>query len=197
MLLSEGGGGLIVRVNVSLTPPYETVKVTGGTLVIADALAENVIEIDPCGIVMLAGTLTPPEEAAIEMRAPPLFAADVSATVQSADAGVTSDIGLQVNPFRAGGLMPMFAPTVAVVIDIPAKSAADPLASWTAEETAVVEFETVRETVATTPFEIGVSFRAYKTHVSVPGALVQEIPLLALAAADPSCTLMDEKSVVE
>jgi hypothetical protein len=122
---------------------------------------------------------------------------ELSATLQVADAGATSVTGLQVNPFNAGGLMPMLAPTLDVGTEVPAKSAAAPLASCTADDVAVVEVETVRETVATTPFEIGVSFRPYKMHVSVPGALVQVMLLFALAPAVPSWTLIDEKSTVE
>ncbi len=145
---------------------------------------------------MVAGILTPTVEAAREISVA-LFAVDVSATLQVADAGATSVTGLQVNPFNAGGLMPMLAPAVEVVTEVPAKSAAAPLASCTGDDVAVVELDTVRETVATTPFEIAMSFNPYMTHVSVPGALLHVIPLFELAPAVPSWTLMDEKSAVE
>jgi hypothetical protein len=60
-----------------------------------------------------------------------------------------------------------------------------------------VELETVRETVATTPFEIGVALRPYKTHVAVPGVVVHETFLFAAAAAGPAKTVTEENSVVE
>jgi hypothetical protein len=61
----------------------------------------------------------------------------------------------------------------------------------------VVELETVRVTVATTPFEIGVSFKPYKTQVAVPGVLVHDTVLFTAVAAGPASTLTDEKSAVE
>ena len=60
-----------------------------------------------------------------------------------------------------------------------------------------MELATVKETVATTPFEMGVAFRPYKTHIDVPGVPVHETALFAAAAAGPGCTMTDEKSVVE
>jgi hypothetical protein len=90
------------------------------------ALAENVAELDPCGIVMVGGTLAPDGEAVRAIMAPPFSAAAVSATVQLAEAGGTSDIGLHENPFSAGWTIPTLLPVVDIVMDAPAASAAAP-----------------------------------------------------------------------
>ena len=126
MPLSVGGGGPIVRGNVSLTPAYDAVKVTSVEVVTVPALAENVAELDPWGMVTVGGTIAPAGEAARDIRAPPLSAGAVSATVQMADAGGTSDIGLQENPFNAGWMIPTLVPVVDIVMDAPAASAAAP-----------------------------------------------------------------------
>jgi hypothetical protein len=197
MLLSVGIGGLMLSRDVWLTPAKVAVTVTGVNVVTIPAVIENVVELDPCGIVTLGGTFRAGAEDAREINAPPLLAAAVRATLQTADACEASDIGLQNSPFNAGGVMPIVDPTVEVANDIPTASAADPCESWTSEELDVVELETVKPTVATTPFESGVVLKPYKTHFFVPGVLVQETDLFALIPDDPSATLTDEKSLVE
>jgi hypothetical protein len=147
---------------------------------------------------MLAGRFTPAGEAVSAMVAPLLSAAAVSATVQVADADEVSEIGLHVKPFNAGWIIPTLFPVVDIAIDTPAASAPAPFESGIVEDVSVVELETVRETVAMTPLEIGVVLRPYNTQIKVPAvALVHETVLLAATAAGPACTVAEEKSVVE
>jgi len=59
----------------------------------------------------------------------------------------------------------------------------------------LVEADTVKLTVATTPDAIGVSLRPQSKQLAVPVPYWQESVLLA--AADPTVTFTAEKSVVE
>jgi hypothetical protein len=61
----------------------------------------------------------------------------------------------------------------------------------------VVEAETVREMVATTPLGIVVSFKPDNTHREIPALVAQVTDLFAPVATGPAATAIDEKSAVE
>ena len=102
MPLNAAGGGLTVRPNVSLIPPYDTVRVTDVGLVTTPAPTENVAELAPCGTATLDGVVADPDEELMAIVNPPLGAADVSVTWQEETSGGAIAIGLQENPFRPG-----------------------------------------------------------------------------------------------
>ena len=60
-----------------------------------------------------------------------------------------------------------------------------------------MEAETVINTVATTPFEIGVVFTPHTTQVMSPAVPLQDTVLLAAVDLGPAATTTDEKSLVE
>jgi hypothetical protein len=70
-------------------------------------------------------------------------------------------------------------------------------ASWSNEEVSVVAFETVKDTVATTPSEIVEGLRPQTTHRATPAKLLQESDLFEAVAAGPKATEADEKSPVK
>lgn len=89
------------------------------------------------------------------------------------------------------------APLLEVNNDVPVESAASGFESWTAEAVFVVEGDTVRDTVATTPLEIAKEFRPQRTQCEAPGRRLQLIDLKAPTAIGPALTLADEKSTCE
>jgi len=130
--------------------------------------------------------------------APPLGAATVNATVQDDPAGGVTDIGLHEKPFNPDGCRIVTVPSlVKVDKDVPVESADPAFASWSNEEISVVVFETVKDTVATTPSEMAVGFRPQTTHLATPAKLLQESDLFAAVATGPNATEADEKSPVK
>jgi hypothetical protein len=127
--------------------------------------------------------------------APPLGAATVNATVQDDPASGVTDIGLHENPFKPDGRRIVTVPSlVEVDKDDPAESADPAFASWSNEEESVVVFETVKDTVATTPSEMAVGLRPHMTHFETPATLLQESDLFEAVATGPGATAPDEKS---
>jgi hypothetical protein len=195
-LLSATGGGLMVIPNVTLAPEYEAVKVTGVAVLTVPAVTENVAEVEPCGIVTVAGTLARAGEALSAIVAPPLSAAEVTATVQVDPADGVSVVGVHEMALNTGVWRIVTVPPLAEVdIPVPAESAETPLVSWTDEDVSGVESAKVKVTEATTLFGIVVELRPHTKHVALPEPLLQESDLFA--AADPAAKLADVKSVVE
>jgi hypothetical protein len=160
------------------------------------AVTENVAEVEPCGIVTVAGTFARAGEALSAIVAPPLSAAEVSATVQVDPAGGVSDVGLHDKPLKTGVWRIVTVPPLAEVdIPAPAESAEKPSVSWTDEDVSAVEFAKVKVTEARTLFGIVIELRPHTKHVAVPEPLLQESDLFA--SADPAAKLADVKSVVE
>jgi hypothetical protein len=160
------------------------------------AVTSNVAEVEPCGIVTLAGTLAAEGDAPSAIVAAPLNAAEVSATVQVDPAGGVSDVGLHDKPLKTGVWRIVTVPPLAEVdIAAPAEFAEKPLVSWTDEDVSGVESAKVKVTEARTLFGIVVELRPHTKHVAVPEPLLQERDLFA--AADPAAKLADVKSVGE
>ena len=156
----------------------------------------NVVDVAPCGTVMVEGTVATAGDALSEMVAPPLRAADVRATVQVDPADGVTDIGLHEKPFNFGvWTIVTLPPLVEVEIFVPTASTAMPLVSWTDEDVSGVEPERVKAAVATMSFEIAVVLRPHSMQVAVPTPLVHESDLFA--SAGPGAKLADEKSAVE
>jgi hypothetical protein len=61
----------------------------------------------------------------------------------------------------------------------------------------VVEVETVREMVATTPLGIVASFKPDNTHLETPELVAHVTDLFAAVATGPAAIVIDEKSAVE
>ena len=61
----------------------------------------------------------------------------------------------------------------------------------------MVELDTINDTVARTPFEIGVALRPHSIQVVAPALLLQLIDLFAAIATGPAVTAADEKSRLE
>jgi hypothetical protein len=188
----------MVRLNVSLMFRYEAVKVTGVGADTLPAVTLNTVEVAPGGIVTVGGMIAAGEDERSMIVAPGANAGAVSATWQLEALGGVIKIGVHVNPFKAGVCMMVTIPALAEVAnDAAIGSAALASENWTADDVLVVELDKVRETFATTPFEIGVAFRPHRTQCEVPGMLLQEIDLLAVVATGPAVTLADEKSAGE
>ena len=88
-------------------------------------------------------------------------------------------------------------PVVVVDNAVLSRAAAEPAASWTADDVLSVEGEIVSATVATTPFEIVLELIPQSTHVELPELLLQVICLPAAVAAAPGVTIADVKSTAE
>ena len=73
---------------------------TGVDVLTVPAVAEKVVVVDPCGTVTEAGMFATAGEALSVTVAPPLGAADESATVQVDPADGVSDIGLHEMPLK-------------------------------------------------------------------------------------------------
>ena len=190
--------GYITRPKVSLTPKYEAVRVTGVCTGTDWKKTLNAVDVAPAGIVTVGGTVAEPADEAKAIVAPEAGAGAVNATLHVDPAGGVTDIGRQVKPFKPGGCWIVTrAPLLEVNNDVPVESAASGFESWTAEAVFVVEGDTVRDTVATTPLEIAKEFRPQRTQCEAPGRRLQLIDLKAPTAIGPALTLADEKSTCE
>ena len=187
---------MTVKPNVSLAPAKDAVKVTEVGVVTLPAVTENVVEREPCGTVAVEGMPTSAGDAFKLMVAPPLPGAEVRATVQvDPTAGLTA-VGLQENPFKLGVCAIVTVPLFSNVDKgVPVALADVALANWTREEVPGVDGESVRLTVAITPFGIGVLFRPQRMHIADPAPYWQDSDLLAAPA--PTANVTEEKSVVE
>lgn len=160
------------------------------------AAAENVVEVDPWGIVTLAGTFTTAGDALIPIVAPPLGPAEDKVTVQVEPADGDRVVGAHDRLLRDGVCKIVTVPPLTFVgMAAPVASADTPLVSVIDEEVSLVEFANVRATDATTLFGIDKVFKPQIRQVAVPVPLVQESVLFA--APEPAATVADVKSVVE
>jgi hypothetical protein len=155
-----------------------------------------VAEEEPSGTVTLEGTFAAAGDALSVIAAPPLSAAEVSATVQVDPAEGVSDVELHDMLLKRGVWRIVTVPPLAeVAIPAPAESAEMLLVSCTDEDVSGVESAKVKVSEATTLFGIVVELRPHTKHVAVPELLLQESDLFA--APDPAAKLADLKSVVE
>ncbi len=103
-LLSAGGVGLTVSAKVLLTPASEAVSVTAVEVVTLPPVTVNVVDVDPCGITTLAGTLAPAvgrlERKTVRPSRP---AAAVEETVPVAVPPLTIVLGLTEKVLSTGG----------------------------------------------------------------------------------------------
>jgi hypothetical protein len=160
------------------------------------AVTGNVAEVDPCGTVTDAGTLAAEEDALSVTIAPPLGAADVSATVQVDPADDVSDVGLHEMPLNTGVWKIVTVPPLTDVgIEAPVEPADRPLASWINDEVSGVESAKVSVTEATTLLGRLWELSPQTRQVAVPAPLLQERDLSE--SSDPSAKDADVKSVVE
>ena len=158
----------------------------------------NVVEVAPVGIVTVVGTFAARDDELIATLAPGDTAGAVSATVHVDAAGAVRVTGMQEKPFKAGVCWMVTVPPLPdTVKEDPAGSAAEVLGSWTAVELLVVDDDSVKETLATTPLEIVVEFRPHRTQLNTPEPPLQETDLFAALAAGPTATLANEKSTEE
>jgi hypothetical protein len=154
--------------------------VTGVGVLIVFAVTENAVDVAPCGTVTVDGTLTSAGEELMLTIAPPLPATEVKATVQVDPVDGVIDTGLHVNPFSAGVFAMVTVPPLAEAeIGAAEGFAAVGVKIWTGDEVFVVEVETFRETVATTPLGIAPELSAHRTHLILPVCFSQETDLLA------------------
>lgn len=160
------------------------------------APTEKVVEVEPCAIVTADGMVTSEGDELRSIVAPLLPAARVRATVQVDPADRLTVIGVHEKPARAGSIVtiPPVLEIGRVVAPVPA---AISLINWSCEDVSVVEAETVREIVATTPLGIVASFKPDTMHREIPALEVQVTDLLAPVATGPAAIVMDEKSTVE
>lgn len=160
------------------------------------AVTENVVEAEPWGIVTVDGIVTSAGDELRLMVAPPLPAAAVSATVQVDPVAGLTATGVHEKPLRPGMIVttPPLPEIGRVVAPVPA---AISLVNWTSEDVSVVEVETVREIVATTPLGIVESFRPDTMHREIPALVAHVTDLLAPVATGPAAIVIDEKSTVE
>jgi len=94
------------------------------------AVTENVVEVEPCGTVTLAGRLASAGDALRPIVAPPLSAEDVSATEQLDPADGETDLGLHERTLKVGACPIMtVAPLAVVAIPAPLESADIPFVS--------------------------------------------------------------------
>ena len=121
--------------NVSLAPAKEAVRVTPVEMATFPAATENVVEVEPCGTVTVEGMLAPAGDALKLMVAPPLPAAEVSATVHVEPTVGLIIIGLHEKPFKLGAC-PMVTVPLLVKVDkgVPVALADVPLISCTWED---------------------------------------------------------------
>jgi hypothetical protein len=195
-LLRVGAGGLTVRPNATLAPEYEAVTVTGVEVLTVPAVTVNVAEVEPWGIVTVAGTFASAREELSAIAAPPLSAPEVISTLQVDPAEGVNDVGLQDKALKRGVWRIVTIPPLADVdIPAPAESADELSVSLTDEEVSSVDSAKVRVTAATTAFGIGVVLRPHTRQVAVPVPLLQESDLSA--APGPAAKLAEVKSVVE
>lgn len=194
-LLRAAGGGLTVTPNVVVAPENEAVSVTGVAVLTLPAVTENVVEVEPCGTVTVAGTFAAAGDALIPIAAPPLSAADVSVTVQVEPTVGVNDVGVHTRLLRAGVCPMATVPPLAVVgMPAPVESADRALVNWTDADESVGDAAKVRVTEATTLFGIDEVFSPQTRHVAVPEPSVQESVLFEAPA--PAVTDADAKSAV-
>jgi hypothetical protein len=85
-----------------------------------------------------------------------------------------------------------------VVTALPCASLATLLVNSIGEEVFVVEFDTISDIVARSPFEIGTALRPHSTQVMAPALLLLHvIDLFAVSATGPAVTVAEGKSNVE
>jgi len=160
------------------------------------AVTENVVEVEPCGTVTVAGTFAAAGDALIPIAAPPLGAADVSVTVQVDPTDGVNVAGLHERPLRAGDCRIVTVPPLAVVDSAdPAESADSAFVNWINEDVSGVEFASVNVTEATALSGIAEVFSPQTRQVTVPAPSAQESVLSAAPAA--AANVADVKSVVE
>lgn len=92
-LLSAAATGFTVIPNVAVTPEYEAVSVTEVEVVTVPVVTENVAEVEPCGTVTEAGTLTAAFGLESDTTAPPEGAAEAKVTVPVPDWPLTMEAG--------------------------------------------------------------------------------------------------------
>jgi hypothetical protein len=160
------------------------------------AVTENVVEVNPCGTVTDAGTVAAEEDALSVTIAPPLGAADVSATLQMDPANEVSDVGLHEMLLNTGVWRIVTVPPLTEVgIEAPVEPADRPPASWIDDEVSGVESAKVSVREATTLLGRVSELSPQTRQVAVPIPLLQERDLSE--ASDPSAKEADVKSVVE
>jgi len=160
------------------------------------AVAENVVEVDPCGTVTVAGTVATDGDALIAIVAPPLAAADDKVTVHVEPADGDSVVGVHERLLKAGVCRIVTVPPLVVVgIAAPVEDADTPFVSVTDDDVSEVELARSNVTEATTLLGIDEVFRPQTRQVAVPVPLVQESVLPV--APEPAATVADVKSVVE
>jgi len=195
--LLNAAAGLMVTPNVSLTPEYDAFKVTDVGLVTVPALTVNVAELEPCGIVTLAGKLAP---AGDELRAtviPALGAAEVMDTLHVAVEGGVMETELHVNPLRLSGNIVTVPPVADTGSDDPVASEESLFVSVSDDDVSVVELDNASDIVATTPVAMVVALEPDSTQTMEPAPALQESVLFAPVAAGPAASVADEKSTVE
>ena len=194
--LRAAEAGLTVRPNVSVLPAKDAVKVTGVGVVTLPAATGNVTEVKPSGTVTVEGMLASTGDEVKLMVAPPLPAAEVSATVQVAPTVGLTAVGLHEKPFKLGPFEIVTVPLLVKVDKGVLVMLAEVLfVSWTREEVLKVDADTVKFTVAMTPFAIVESLRPHSRHIAVPAPYSQDSVLFPAPGA--AATVTEEKSVVE
>ena len=186
-----------VTPNVSLTPEYDAVKVTSVGVATVPPLRVNVPEVDPCAMVIFDGRIAPEGDELSAMVAPPLGAADVSATVHVAVDGGAIDTELHENPFKPNAPIATVPPVVVIGMAEPPASDETAFVSWTNEDLLVVELDNTSDTVATTPLPIVSALSPQTKHVNDPNFVLHESDLFAAVATGPAARVAEEKSVVE
>ena len=165
-------------------------------VVTVPAVTENVFEIEPWGMVTLAGTVAAAEEALTAITAPPLGAADVSETVQVDPAEGVIVAGLQERPASADACKIVTVPLLVVVgMAAPEESAETPFVNCTVEDASVVDAASVRVTLATMLLGMLDELRPHTKQVAVPEPLLQE--RLLPEEPGPAAILAVVKAVVE
>ena len=160
------------------------------------AVTEKLAEVEPCGIVTPEGTLAPDGDEVSAIVVPPLKAGEVSVTVQVDPVDGLTDAALHDKLLKLVVCWIVTVPPLAVVDSgFPKVSLVVGLLICTEDDVFKVDPDTARVTVATMPFESAVELSPHKTHVEVPGVLLQESDLFV--AAGPVAIVAEEKSEVE
>ena len=162
------------------------------------AVAANVVEVEPWGTVTVEGVLTSAGDELRLIVAPPLPGVEVSATVQVDPAAGLTAIGEHEKPFRAGvGTIVTTPPLLEMGRFVAPAPTAMSLISCICEDVSVVEIETTREMIPTTPFGMVAAFKPETMHLEIPGLVAQVTDLLAPVATGPAAIVTEEKSTVE
>ena len=118
-------GGSIVSPNVSLTPRYAAVRVTGVCAETAPAVTLNEADVAPWGITTLDGKFAAADDELSTTVAPDASAGAVKFTRQLDAFGGTTETGRQVKPFKWGCCwMVTIDPVPTAAKDVAAGSAA-------------------------------------------------------------------------